>query len=159
MKPKKLPKMTGQEIKQLLKEQILCRIAFGGNIAPYIAPFQYAYVDGHLYFHFTDYGKKIGLLEEGNPVCVEIEKYTSDMSEYSFVVLTGNLRLVTEQKERIKAVEEMVDIAKINQLSNNFLLAHGVPKEEGWDFLTPDKPLLIIKLENVSEVIGLKSPN
>jgi nitroimidazol reductase NimA-like FMN-containing flavoprotein (pyridoxamine 5'-phosphate oxidase superfamily) len=151
--------MTGQEIRQLLKEQILCRIAFGGNIAPYIAPFQYAYFDDHLYFHFTDYGKKIGLLEEGNSVCVEIEKYTPDMSEYRFVVLTGNLRLVTEPKERIKAMEEMVNIAKKKQLSKNFLLAHGVSSEESWDFLTPDKPFLIVKLEQVSEVTGLKSPN
>ena len=158
MKPKKLPKMTRQEIRQLLGEQILCRIAFGGKNAPYIAPFQYAVVDGHLYFHFTDYGKKIGLLEEGNSVCVEIEKYTPDLSEYRFVVLTGNLRLITEPNERIKAIEKMVEIAKRKRLSKNFLVAHGFPKEKGWDFLTPEKPLLIVRLENITGEIGLKSP-
>jgi hypothetical protein len=50
--------MSEEEIDELLSEQTLCRIAFGGKNAPYIAPFQYVLIDGQLYFHFTDYGKK-----------------------------------------------------------------------------------------------------
>ena len=75
----KLPRMSKAEIDQLLSEQFLCRIAFRGKRAPYIAPFQYVFIDGVLYFHFTDYGRKMGLLEEGNAVCVEIERYTPNL--------------------------------------------------------------------------------
>jgi nitroimidazol reductase NimA-like FMN-containing flavoprotein (pyridoxamine 5'-phosphate oxidase superfamily) len=150
--------MKEAEVDELLEEQILCRIAFGGKDAPYIAPFQYALVNGQLYFHFTNYGKKMGLLEEGSSVCVEIERYMKDLSEYKFVVLTGKLKIVTDNQERALAIERMVDTAKTKRLSENFLVAHGFPKEKGWGFLTADKPMLIVKLEKVTEKIGLKSP-
>ncbi len=150
--------MSQAEVNNLLEEQILCRIAFGGENAPYIAPFQYALVNGQLYFHFTRYGKKMGLLEEGKLVCIEIEKYTQDLSEYMFVVLTGSLRIVAEPKERALAIEKMVITAKAKGLSKNFLVAHGFPKEMGWNSLTHDKPMVIVKLENVTERMGLRSP-
>ena len=38
LEPRKLPRMNKTEIDELLKEQILCRIDFGGKNAPYIAP-------------------------------------------------------------------------------------------------------------------------
>lgn len=150
--------MSEAEIKKLLKEQILCRIAFGGKYAPYIAPFQYALVNGQLYFHFTDYGKKMGLLQEGNPVCVEIEKLAEDLHYYRFVVLTGKLQIVTDPNERNKAIEKMVNTAKTKKLSENFLLAHGFPVEKGWSILAAEKSMVIVKLENVTGQIGLKSP-
>jgi nitroimidazol reductase NimA-like FMN-containing flavoprotein (pyridoxamine 5'-phosphate oxidase superfamily) len=158
LRPKKLPIMNKAEVKELLAEQILCRIAFGGKNAPYIAPFQYALVNGQLYFHFTEYGKKMGLLEEGNSVCVEIEKYTQDLSDYRFVVLTGKLRIVTKPHERALAIEKMVDTAKTKRLSENFLMAHGFPPDKGWAYLNPEKPMVIVKLESVTDQVGLKSP-
>ena len=158
MKLEKLPKMSQTEVNDLLEEQILCRIAFNGENAPYIAPFQYALVNGQLYFHFTQYGKKMGLLEEGNSVCIEIEKYTQDLSEYRFVVLKGKLKVVKEPKERALAIEKMVHTAKAKGLSKNFLAAHGFPRDTDWNSLTPDTPIVIVKLENVTERMGLKSP-
>jgi nitroimidazol reductase NimA-like FMN-containing flavoprotein (pyridoxamine 5'-phosphate oxidase superfamily) len=150
--------MSQAEVKELLEEQILCRIAFGGASAPYIAPFQYALVNGQLYFHFTPYGKKMGLLEEGNSVCIEIEKYTQNFSEYRFAVLTGKLKVVTEHQERSLAIEKMVDTAKTKRLSKNFLVAHGFARDKDWNSLTPDTLIVIVKLENVIEKIGFKSP-
>lgn len=44
------------------------------------------------------------------------------------------------------------------KLSPNFLAAHGFKKEEGWSSFAPEKPLVIVKLENVTQEIGLKSP-
>lgn len=128
--------MSEAEIKALLEGQILCRIAFSAKNSPYIAPFQYALVNGQLYFHFTQYGKKMGLLKEGNPVCVEIEKLTQDLSEYRFVVLTGKLQIVNDPNERALAIEKMAKTAKAKKLSEKFLLAHGFPIEEGWSYLT-----------------------
>lgn len=157
LRPKKLPRMNETEMNQLLEEQILCRIAFCGKHAPYIALFQYALIEGQLYFHFTKYGKKIELLRDDKPVCVEIEHYTHDLSEYKFVTLTGKLRIVTDPAERALAIEKIVDTARKKRLSENFMVAHGFPNEQGWVFLTPDKPMVIVKLENVTEKIGLKS--
>jgi len=150
--------MSKAEINQLLSEQFLCRIAFGGKRAPYMAPFQYIFIDGMLYFHFTDYGKKIGLLEEGNPVCVEIERYTPNLGDYGFVVLIGKLQVVTDPQEKAKAIARMVEDAEAKGLSTNFLPAHGLPKESNWSALKAEQIILIVKLVDVTEIVGLKSP-
>lgn len=154
----KLPKMTKMEVAKLIKEQMICRIAFRGEKSPYIAPFQYTFFNGHLYFHFTNYGRKIELLKQDEPVCVEIEKTTPDMREYAFVALTGKLKIVTESKERAKVVKKMADEGR-RKFSENFLASHGLTRENGWSSLSSEKPLVIVKLEKVLECIGLKSPS
>jgi nitroimidazol reductase NimA-like FMN-containing flavoprotein (pyridoxamine 5'-phosphate oxidase superfamily) len=152
-----MPKMKENEIEQLISEQFLCRIAFKGDLGPYIAPFQYAYVNGILYFHFTDYGKKMSFFKQEPPVSVEIERYTPNLSEYGFVVFAGKLRLVEDYEERKTAIEKMAEVGK-KKLSTNFLLAHGFSQGSDWTDFTADKPILIIKLDEVTQKIGLKSP-
>ena len=152
-----MPKMKENQIEELIREQFLCRIAFKGDLKPYIAPFQYAYVNGILYFHFTDYGKKMSFFKQETPVCVEIEQYTPNFSEYEFVVLTGKLRLVEDREERKMAIETMAEVGK-QKISKNFLLAHGFSMGSDWSDFSADKPILIIKLDEVIEKIGLKSP-
>jgi len=145
------------EVDQLLRQQTLCRIAFKGDKYPYMAPFQYVLIDGSLYFHFTDYGKKMRLLEKDRRVCVEIEKYRPDLSEYNFAVLRGKLEIVRDAQERARAIKQIAEEGK-QKLSTNFLAAHGFKKEEGWSAFTPERPVVIVKLKEVTEEIGLKSP-
>ena len=152
-----LPKMDKHEMEKLVQEQFLCRIAFKGDKYPYMAPFQYVFMDRALYFHFTDYGRKMKLLEKDKRVCVEIERYKPDLSEYSFVLFRGTLKVVTDPQERTKAIERMADEGK-QKLSRNFLAAHGFKKEEGWSSFTAKKPLVIVKLEDIAQEMGLKSP-
>jgi nitroimidazol reductase NimA-like FMN-containing flavoprotein (pyridoxamine 5'-phosphate oxidase superfamily) len=152
-----MPRMKENEIDRLVREQFLCRIAFGGDLQPYIAPFQYVVINDTLYFHFTDYGKKMSFFKQGTPVCVEIERYTPNLSEYQFVVLSGKLKLVDDHEERRKAVKKMGEVGK-QKLSPHFLVAHGFSQGSDWDAFTPDEPILIIKLDEVTEKIGLKSP-
>jgi len=139
----KLPKMRENEIQQLVEGQFLCRIAFNGSQQPYIAPFQYVVVNGTLYFHFTDYGKKMSFFEQETPVCVEIERYSPNLSEYGFVVLFGKLKLVVDVEERRLAIEKMAEVGK-RKLSPNFLVAHGLSKGSDWDDFDESKPFLII---------------
>ena len=142
----KLPKMNKTEIKNMISKQKLCRIAFKGKKFPYIAPFQYVLLNEVFYFHFTDYGKKISLIENDNRVCVEIEKDNPDLSSYNFVIFRGELEEVTDLAERSTVVKKIAKEGKEN-LSINFLAAHGIKKEEGWDSLTKKKELLIVKLK------------
>jgi nitroimidazol reductase NimA-like FMN-containing flavoprotein (pyridoxamine 5'-phosphate oxidase superfamily) len=154
----KLPKMTQPEIDQLLSAQFLCRIAFKEPSAPYVAPFQYVYLDGVMYFHFTGYGKKLGLLEAGNPVCIEVEQYTPDLDSYCFVVLVGKLQVVADAEEKTRALSRMAETAEVKGLSTSFLAAHGFPKDADWFSLNAEPSLIVVKLVDVSEVSGLKSP-
>jgi hypothetical protein len=149
--------MKRSEIESLIQEQMLCRIAFKGDKYPYMAPFQYVCMNGTLYFHFTDYGKKMRLLEKDKRVCVEIEKYWPDLSEYNFVVFRGTLKVVSNPQERAKVIRRIAEEGQ-RKLSPNFLVAHGFKKEEGWSSFRPEKPLVIVKLVEVAEKIGLKSP-
>lgn len=149
--------MNEKEIQKLISEQFLCRIAFRGEAQPYIAPFQYVVVDGTLYFHFTDYGRKMSFFKQGTAVCVEIEQYTPNLSEYEFVVLSGNLELVENREERKKAILKMAEVGK-QQLSPHFLVAHGFPQGSDWKEFADDQPILIIKLVDVTVKTGFKSP-
>ncbi len=153
----KLPSMSRKEIDDLISEQFLCRIAFRGKEGLYIAPFQYVFMNKRLYFHFTDYGNKMAFFREGFPVCVEIEKYSPNLSEYAFVILTGTLKMVVEEEERRNVIQKMAEIGR-TKLSTNFLSAHGFESRNGWSVFNPEHPILILKLEKVTSTKGLKSP-
>jgi len=149
--------MKKSEIERLIKEQFLCRIAFRGEEYPYIAPFQYVFANGTLYFHFTAYGRKMKLIDKHEKVCVEIEQYNPDLSRYMFITLKGKLRVVTDPVEKVEAIRKMRDFGK-KRLSRNFLAAHGLRADENWDSLTAEKPIVIVKLDPLVAESGLKSP-
>ncbi|MFX1351960.1 MAG: pyridoxamine 5'-phosphate oxidase family protein [Promethearchaeota archaeon] len=149
--------MEKKEIEKTISENMLCRIAFKGAEYPYIAPFQYVYMKGTLYFHLTEYGRKMRLLKDDKRVCVEIEDYSRDLSEYRFISLRGALKIVSDPQERAEAIKRMREIG-MQRISENFLGAHGLKREEGWSSFTPRRASLIVKLNNIVEEIGLKSP-
>jgi nitroimidazol reductase NimA-like FMN-containing flavoprotein (pyridoxamine 5'-phosphate oxidase superfamily) len=149
--------MKKSEIERLIKEQFLCRIAFKGEEYPYIAPFQYVFANGTLYFHFTAYGRKMKLIDKHEKVCVEIEQYNPDLSRYMFITLKGNLRIVTDPVEKAEAIRKMRDFGK-KRLSRNFLAAHGLRADQNWDSLAAEKPIVIVKLDPLVAESGLKSP-
>jgi nitroimidazol reductase NimA-like FMN-containing flavoprotein (pyridoxamine 5'-phosphate oxidase superfamily) len=149
--------MKKSEMERLIKEQFLCRIAFKGEEYPYIAPFQYVFTNGTLYFHFTAYGRKMKLIDKHEKVCVEIEQYNPDLSRYMFITLKGNLRIVTDPVEKVEAIKKMKDFGK-KRLSRNFLAAHGLRADESWDSLVAEKPIVIVKLDPLVAESGLKSP-
>lgn len=153
----RLPRMKKSEIERLIKEQFLCRIAFRGEEYPYVAPFQYVFANGTLYFHFTAYGRKMKLIDKHEKVCVEVEQYNPDLSRYMFITLKGNLRIVTDPVEKVKAIKKMRDFGK-KRLSRNFLAAHGLRADENWDSLVAEKPMVIVKLDPLVAESGLKSP-
>ncbi len=153
----KLPSMSREEVDSLIGEQFLCRIAFRGKDGVYIAPFQYVFMNKRLYFHFTDYGNKMAFFREGFPVCVEIEKYSPNFSEYAFVILTGTLKIVARDEERRNVIQKMAEIGKA-KLSPNFLCAHGFESQSGWSVFNFEQPILILRLEKVTSIKGLKSP-
>ena len=55
----KMPRMGKEEYDRLVEEQYVCRIAFKGEMHPYIAPFLYVFDGRFMYFLSTNYGKKV----------------------------------------------------------------------------------------------------
>lgn len=152
----KLPKMSPPEVECLIESQNLCRIAFNGSRHPYLAPFRYVRLNDTFYFHFTDYGKKMKLLERDNKVCAQIESYLPDLDEYNFVSLRGRLEEVIDPEEYREVVKQFRESGK--KLSKKFLAAHGIDPEKGWDEFKEGKGLVIVKLVDIVEKVGLKSP-
>jgi len=111
---------------------------------------------GILYFHFTNYGKKMRMLKANSRVCVEIESDSPDLSEYKFVVLVGELQRVTDEKEKPQAIKGLVNEGE-KRLSRNILVANGLSKSEEWPSLGKEKTLVMVKLANIVERIGLRS--
>ena len=152
----KLPKMDEEEIKNALEQANICRIAFIDDSYPYISPFQYAYLNNTLYFHFTDYGKKKQILKKNNNVCVSIERLEEDLSAFYFISMQGKLSIVEDEQEKLNVLNQMVKNAR-EMYSQNFLSVHGYEKENKWDVLTK-KNQILYKFIQMREPIGLKSP-
>lgn len=91
------------------------------------------------------------------PMRARIEKYRPDPSEYNFVVLRCELEVAKEPQERTHVINKIVAEGK-QRLSPNFLAAHGFKKEAGWSAITPERPMVIVKLKDVAERTDLKSP-
>jgi nitroimidazol reductase NimA-like FMN-containing flavoprotein (pyridoxamine 5'-phosphate oxidase superfamily) len=151
----KLPRMDKKEIRDALRNEKLCRIAFIEDNFPYISPFQYVNINDTLYFHFTNYGKKKEILKKNQNVCVYIEHFEQDLSYYFFISIQGKLILVENSKEKALVIQKILEEAR-NHFSTNFLTAHGFEKGKGWDSFKKENQL-IYKLKEVGDPIGLKS--
>jgi len=145
--------MNNKEIKNVIKNQKICRIAFIDDEYPYIAPFQYLYYKEHFYFHFTDYGKKKQILSKNNNVCVSIEQLEPNLRSFHFISFQGKLIEVKDKEERNIVIKKLVEEAK-KSFSEEFLAAHGFDKKKGWDGFQLEGQL-IYKLQDIHDIIGL----
>lgn len=152
----KLPEMENSEIEKLIRDQIVCRIAFRGEDYPMMSLFQYTRLDGSLFFHFTEYGKKIESLAKDNRVCVEIEELGEDLGTFRFVLLKGRLREVVDRKQKAEVIKKMA-LEGRSRLSTKFLAAHGFRTGSDWTSFRRKKSMTIVEFEPL-EAMGLKSP-
>jgi nitroimidazol reductase NimA-like FMN-containing flavoprotein (pyridoxamine 5'-phosphate oxidase superfamily) len=153
----KIPRMDKEDYDRLIAEGYICRIAFQGEKYPYIAPFLYVF-DGHfLYFLSTKYGKKIEYFRKSPYVSVEVEKYTKDLSSYTFVTLQGYLEEVTDSIEKKLIREEFVDLIKRKKLSSNILAALGHTPRDPPEAIAHEERSFVWKLVGVRDLVALKN--
>ncbi|KCZ73420.1 putative flavin-nucleotide-binding protein [Candidatus Methanoperedens nitroreducens] len=153
----KIPKMEKEEYDRLISEQHISRIAFKGEEYPYIAPFLYVFDGNFMYFLSTKYGRKIKYFKQNPHVSIEIERYSRDLSNYSFVVLTGRLVEVKDATEKKTVREKFVRLIKDKNISKNIMVAIGHSPDDPIETITGEDNTNIWKLVDVREIIGLKS--
>jgi len=102
----KMPRMEKAEYDEIINDQYICRIVFKGEKHPYIAPFLYVFDGKYMYFLSTKYGKKVKYFHQNPYVSVEVENYSPDLSNFSFVSLFGRL-VEVEDSEAKRSVREM----------------------------------------------------
>ncbi len=153
----KIPRMEKKEYDNLIEEGYVCRIAFQGEKYPYIAPFLYVFDGKFLYFLSTKYGKKIEYFRKSPYVAVEIEKYTKDLSCFTFITLPGYLTEVTDSIEKKIIRQEFVELITKKHLSNNILAALGHSPQDPPEAIANEERSLVWKLTGVKDLVALKS--
>jgi nitroimidazol reductase NimA-like FMN-containing flavoprotein (pyridoxamine 5'-phosphate oxidase superfamily) len=155
----KMPRMEKAEYDRMIEEEHICRIAFKGETHPYIAPFLYVFDGRFMYFLSTNYGKKVQYFRDNPLVVVEVERYSPDLSHFSFVALPGRLVEVVDTKAKSKIRKMFVDLIKKKNLSKNVLYALGYSPNEPVEFLLGEERNSVWKLQSVKvdDILGLKS--
>jgi nitroimidazol reductase NimA-like FMN-containing flavoprotein (pyridoxamine 5'-phosphate oxidase superfamily) len=153
----KIPRMEKKDYDRLIEEGYVCRIAFQGEKYPYIAPFLYVFDGKFLYFLSTKYGKKIEYFRKSPYVAVEIEKYTKDLSSYTFVSLQGYLEEVTDSIEKKIVREEFVTLIKEKKLSSKILAALGHSPQDPPEAIAREERSLVWKLIGVRDLVALRN--
>ncbi len=153
----KIPHMDKTEYDQLIREGHISRIAFKGDEYPYIAPFLYVFDGNFIYFLSTKYGKKIQLFHQSPNVAVEIEKFSSDLANYTFVTLQGRLKQIDDVAEDMAIRKKFVELIKNRNLSKNIVAALGHSPEEPIESIVTEKRSIIWKLVRVEDIVGLKN--
>jgi len=153
----KIPRADKAEYDRLIERGYVCRIAFQGEKYPYIAPFLYVFDGSFLYFLSTKYGKKIEHFRKSPYASVEIEKYTKDLSTYTFVTLQGYLEEVTDSIEKKMIREKFVDLIVERNLSCNILAALGHSPMDAPVAIAEEERSLVWKLAGVKDIVALKN--
>jgi hypothetical protein len=68
-----------QEIADIMKKAIICRISLVDGDCPYIVPVNFAVHENNLYFHSAMAGKKIDILRKNNKICFEMDVSTESI--------------------------------------------------------------------------------
>ncbi|HIH03011.1 MAG TPA: pyridoxamine 5'-phosphate oxidase family protein [Methanoregulaceae archaeon] len=153
----KIPRMEKGEYDRLIEEGYVCRIAFQGEKYPYIAPFLYVFDGRFLYFLSTKYGKKIDYFRKSPYVSVEVERYSSDLSYYTFVTMQGRLEEVEDSIEKKLVRERFVDLIVGRHLSNNILGALGHSPQDPPEAIAEEERSLVWRLTGVKDLVALKN--
>lgn len=151
----KLPTMSKREVDRLLQSCRICRMAFNDSPQPYIIPLDYVYVNGKMYFHFANYGRKVELLKKDSHVSVEVDRFNSDMTEYESVTLMGTLVNVIDPAEKKMASEALLDMIESRGGKKNVAARHGY---ERLDLGTLSSESSMVLRLDVIDYVALKSP-
>lgn len=153
----KIPRMEKKEYDDLIRDSYVCRIAFRGDTFPYIAPFMYVFDGKYMYFLSTKYGRKIDYFRKSPAVSVEIDRFSPDMSSYTFMSLQGILEEVVDEAGKKKIRRDFVEMIRKRNLSPNVLAALGHSPDDSPDVITREERTLVWKLKGVRDIVALKN--
>jgi nitroimidazol reductase NimA-like FMN-containing flavoprotein (pyridoxamine 5'-phosphate oxidase superfamily) len=62
-----------EEIEEIVKKAMICRVSLSVGGEPYVFPVNYGYRDGCLYFHSAQQGKKIEMMRKNPHICFQVD--------------------------------------------------------------------------------------
>jgi uncharacterized protein len=115
-----------QIIQEILTQSEICRIAMMDGNKPYIIPVNYGYLNGAIYIHGANQGKKIDLLKINNHVCFEIEQKSEIVksetscgwtTRYRSLIGYGTIEFVTDFDQKKQGLD--IIMAQYGKTKNN----------------------------------------
>ena len=103
-----------EEIDEIIRSALVCRIAFADRDEPYMVPVSFGYDGRALYIHTAKTGRKINFIELNNRVCFELE---------------GNISLQTDDGDACNwtfAFESVIGYGTITELETAEDRTHGL---------------------------------
>jgi uncharacterized protein len=100
-------KLTAEQIEQVLQNQLLGHLACHADDQTYLVPISYAYENNSMYVHSED-GMKIKMMRKNPKVCVQVDE-RQDMSNWRSVIGWGQFSEITNEEERKKALQLLVN--------------------------------------------------
>ena len=100
-------KLTGEQIDDILKRNVLGRIGCHDGKKTYVVPVNYIY-DGHFILAHSLEGMKIEMMRKQPQVCFEVDEMQS-LTNWRSVIVWGEYQELTEERERYYAMKLFVD--------------------------------------------------
>jgi nitroimidazol reductase NimA-like FMN-containing flavoprotein (pyridoxamine 5'-phosphate oxidase superfamily) len=100
-------KLNADEIEKLLNEQTIGRIGCYDNEKVYVVPVSYAYDGKYIYIRSFE-GKKIEMMRKNPTVCFQVDSM-QNMANWQSVIASGDFEELTDERERIKALQVLID--------------------------------------------------
>lgn len=101
-----LGKLNETQIEELLKEQVIGRIACQADSEIYLVPINYVYRDGYIYGHSAE-GKKVRMMRQNPAVCFEVENIQS-VFRWKTVIAKGTYEEITDIDEKQQAMQGII---------------------------------------------------
>ena len=107
-----------ETIYQILDEALICHVGFAVDGQPFVIPINFARVGDTIILHGAKASRLLKHIEAGNPVCVEAtivdglvlaRSVFHSSVNYRSVVLFGTGRIVTDEAEKMSALEAVTD--------------------------------------------------
>ena len=118
---KRLPKRghyDRETIYRILDEALICHVGFADGGQPYVIPINFARMDDTIVLHGAKASRLLKHVEAGHPICVEVtivdglvlaRSVFHHSVNYRSVVLFGMGRLVTDEREKLAALEAVTE--------------------------------------------------
>ncbi len=110
--------MNDELIDEIIRDSVVCRIAYANDGIPYITPVSFGYDGQSLFVHTAEEGRKIDFLRKNNFICFEFETDVSTITDekvackwtaaFKSVIGYGRMLSLTSLEEKEYALNEIM---------------------------------------------------
>jgi len=107
-----------QEINEIIRSALVCRIAFADGDEPYVVPVSFGYDGDAFYIHTAKTGRKLDFIAANNRICFELEANVSiqtderDACKWTFafesVIGYGTISELTSSREKSRGLNQIM---------------------------------------------------